>query len=83
MSAAKHAVRNKRESSASERANGRARGPVLTSGFLVVLDHSATDKRQKKEKHNADGVRDEKFPSKAIYLENFDTYINGQREYCA
>ena len=28
-------------SGASERANGRASGPVLTSGFLVVLAHSA------------------------------------------
>ena len=28
-------------SGASERANGRASGPVLMSGFLVDLDHSA------------------------------------------
>ena len=28
-------------SGASEQANGRANGPVLTSGFLIVLDHSA------------------------------------------
>ena len=28
-------------SGASERANGRASGPVLTSQFLFVLDHSA------------------------------------------
>ena len=31
---------SKRVSGASERANGRASGPVLTSVFLVVLDHS-------------------------------------------
>ena len=30
-----------RVSGASERANGQASGPVLTSGFLFVLDHSA------------------------------------------
>ena len=28
-------------SGASERANGRARGPVLQSVFLAVIDHSA------------------------------------------
>ena len=28
-------------SGACEQANGRARGPVLTPGFLSVLDHSA------------------------------------------
>ena len=27
-------------SGASERANGRASGPVLTSGFLTILGHS-------------------------------------------
>ena len=31
---------SKRVSSASERANGRASGPVHTSGFLVTVDHS-------------------------------------------
>ena len=30
-------------SGASERANGRANGPVLQSVFLVVIDHSATE----------------------------------------
>ena len=33
---------NKQMSGASERANGRVRGPVLTSLFLFVPDHSAT-----------------------------------------
>ena len=28
-------------SGASERANGRANGPVLKSGFFVILAHSA------------------------------------------
>ena len=27
---------------ASERANGRVSDPVLTSGFLIILDHSAS-----------------------------------------
>ena len=27
-------------SSASERANGRASGPVLSTGFLIILGHS-------------------------------------------
>ena len=31
-----------RVSGASELAKGRASGPVLQSGFLVILDHSAT-----------------------------------------
>ena len=31
---------SERVSDASERANGRASGPVLTSGFLAVFDHS-------------------------------------------
>ena len=33
---------SKRVSGASERANGRASGPVLTSRFLFVPDHSAS-----------------------------------------
>ena len=36
---AKRAVRSKRTSGASERANGRASGPVLQSVFLAVPDH--------------------------------------------
>ena len=32
-------------SGASERANGRGSGPVLTSRFLVDLDHSATSEK--------------------------------------
>ena len=32
---------SERVSSASERANGRASGPVLQSVFLAVIDHSA------------------------------------------
>ena len=32
---------SKRVSGVGERGNGRASGPVLTSGFLTVLDHSA------------------------------------------
>ena len=32
---------SKRVSSVSGRANGRASGPVLQSGFFVILDHSA------------------------------------------
>ena len=35
-------------SGASERANGRARGPVLTSLFLFVPDHSATMSRPRR-----------------------------------
>ena len=31
---------NKRVSSASEQANGRASGPVLQSVFFAVIDHS-------------------------------------------
>ena len=31
---------SERVSGASEQANGRASGPVLTSGFLIILDHS-------------------------------------------
>ena len=34
-------MRSERVSSASERANGQASGPVLTSLFLFVPDHSA------------------------------------------
>ena len=38
---AKRAVRSsERVSGASERANGRASGPVLQSVFLAVFDHS-------------------------------------------
>ena len=33
-------------SGASERANGRASGPVLKSVFLAVIDHSEGEKRQ-------------------------------------
>ena len=36
-------------SGASERANGQASGPVLQSVFLVILDHSAREKRKKRE----------------------------------
>ena len=32
---------SERVSGASERANGRASGPVLQSVFLAVIDHSA------------------------------------------
>ena len=35
-------------SGASERANGRAIGPVITSIFLAVFDHSAQPKEKKK-----------------------------------
>ena len=35
--------KSERESGASERANGRASGPVLTSGFLDILALSAMD----------------------------------------
>ena len=31
---------SERVSGVSEQANGRASSPVLTSGFLVILDHS-------------------------------------------
>ena len=31
-------------SGASERANGRASGPVLTSGFLIDMDHCGLDR---------------------------------------
>ena len=47
-------------SGGSERANGRASGPVLTSGFLVILAHSAAKKGgseyppKEKEKTTAD-----------------------------
>ena len=34
---------NERVSSANDRANWRASGPVLTSGFLIVLVHSAME----------------------------------------
>ena len=34
---------SKRVSGASEPANGRASGPVLQSGFLVVLDYKALE----------------------------------------
>ena len=34
---------SKRVSGASEQANGRASGPVLQSGFLVVLDYKALE----------------------------------------
>ena len=36
---------SERVSGASERANGRASGPVLTSGFLVILDHSVRERK--------------------------------------
>ena len=32
---------SERVSEVSERANGRASGPVLTSGFLIILAHNA------------------------------------------
>ena len=32
---------SKQVSGANKRANGRANGPVLQSGLLVILDHSA------------------------------------------
>ena len=35
---------SERVSGASKQANGRARGPVLTSEFLIVLDLGAKDK---------------------------------------
>ena len=34
-------------SGASEQANGRASGPVLTSGFLVDLDHNVVEERRR------------------------------------
>ena len=37
---------SKRVSSASERANGRASGPVIQSVFLAVFDHSVTGERR-------------------------------------
>ena len=35
-------------SGASDQANGRASGPVLMSGFLIVLDHSYLQYKAKK-----------------------------------
>ena len=37
-----------RMSSASERANGQASGPVLSSGFLIILAHSVSGVQKKK-----------------------------------
>ena len=45
---AKQAVRSKKKvSDVSEQANRRVSGPLLTSGFLVILNHSASGKTVK------------------------------------
>ena len=44
-------------SSASERANGRANGPVLQSVFLAVIDHSAAEERRQPGGRVERGVR--------------------------
>ena len=43
-----HCGASERVSGASKRTNGRANGPVLTSGFLAVLDHSLVGRGDKK-----------------------------------
>ena len=37
---------SKQMSGASERVNGRASGPVLTSGFLIILAHNGVVERE-------------------------------------
>ena len=41
---------------ASDRANGRASVPVLTSGFLVILDHSYRRRSKQRQPFNFHGV---------------------------
>ena len=57
-------------SSLSKQANKQARGPVFTSGFLVVLDNSAGEgsfesriaaKKKENEEHRAGMKRNEKW----------------------
>ena len=53
---------NERGSSASERANGRASGPVLQSVFLAVLDHSARERELKKRRKKSQKKEMEQVP---------------------
>ena len=43
-------------SGASKQANGQVSGPVLTSGFLAVLDHCEMEERCKEDGSSMDGV---------------------------
>ena len=41
----------------SEQANGRASGPVLTSGFLIILDNSGLEYGSKKKVYVKNKIR--------------------------